>query len=220
MARKPRRTEPQETREGLLVEFASLEPLLVESEARGRSWLFQLTTRLDRGSVPSDHDLLELHRVMFGPVFGWAGTTRRVDVRVGGEYEVRVPWHEVRIALRLYADDLRARVAAVLDDHENIQLAALAAVIADAHHRFQWVHPFQDTNGRTGRTLDHYLLWVTFGLAGEDLASSPTIEHFPHEAAEVGYYQGLVDADRGRPERLHRYYEERLASSVAALGDL
>lgn len=42
--------------------------------------------------------------------------------------------------------------------------ADVAHVIADAHHRFQWIHQFEDTNGRTGRVLDHYILRVTFGL--------------------------------------------------------
>jgi Fic family protein len=37
---------------------------------------------------------------------------------------------------------------------------AVANVMADAHHRFQMIHPFKDTNGRTGRVLDHYVLWV------------------------------------------------------------
>ena len=79
-------------------------------------------------------------------------------------------------------------------------------------HRFQWIHPFRDTNGRTGRVLDHYLLWVTFSLRGGNRATSPAIEYFPTEREETEYYEGLVEADLGRPARLRSFYVARLVA--------
>jgi hypothetical protein len=78
------------------------------------------------------------------------------------------------------------------------------------------VHPFQDTNGRTGRLLDAYLLWVTFRMVGEDAQSSPIIVPFPSEASEDDYYDGLVDADNHRPDRLRRYYMQRIEEALSA----
>lgn len=74
----------------------------------------------------------------------------------------------------------------------------------------QWIHPFKDTNGRTGRVLDHYILWVTFGLHSDALETSPAIEYFPSEHHEDEYYEGLLEADLDRPERFRVFYLERL----------
>jgi hypothetical protein len=99
---------------------------------------------------------------------------------------------------------------------ERPELANVASVVADAHHRFQWIHPFQDTNGRTGRVLDHYILWVTFGLHGSTRETSPVIEYFPTEREENDYYEGLSEAYLGRPERLHSFYVRRLVALFEA----
>ena len=117
--------------------------------------------------------------------------------------------------MRNYAGDLRARVDALPSDPSA---SDIAEVVAYAHHRFQFIHPFVDTNGRTGRVLDLFLLWVTFGLAKGDLGSSPIIDPFPSAAAEGEYYQGLQESDRYLPERLHAYYTERILAAVTAIG--
>lgn len=112
--------------------------------------------------------------------------------------------------MRKFAGDLSAWVHAL---PSSPTAEDIAVVLANAHHRFQWIHPFQDTNGRTGRVLDLYLLWVTFKLAGDELASSVIIEPFPAEEAADEYYDGLAEADGYRPERLHRYYTDRLLAA-------
>jgi len=207
VARQRRQTEPLETLHGVLSEYAAVEALLSAGEMKGRRWVFDRA--LANGvplATPTDYDVLDLHVAMFGDFLSWAGTTRREDRGPGGR--VPVPWHEVRLALRALSQDLAAWVAAL----GSIDAEAMANVIADAHHRFQWTHPFHDTNGRTGRVLDHYLLWVTFDLHGATLETSPTLEYFPTGAQEDAYYDGLAAADAGDPAALRAYYLERLVA--------
>jgi fido (protein-threonine AMPylation protein) len=208
MARRPRSTEPVETLGGVVVSYTEVEPLLQEAEWRGRRWAFEKARKSVALETPTDADVLELHREMFSSVFPWAGRPRTTEVGPGGI--VHVPAHEVRSKLHAFAGDLRAWVEAKAPDPT---LDEIAVIIADSHHRLQWIHPFQDTNGRTFRVFDEYLLWATFGFAAGLISSSKFIEHFPTEAHENEYFEGLAAADNYRPERLHRYYEERLRAA-------
>jgi Fic family protein len=97
---------------------------------------------------------------------------------------------------------------------EDPTLEDLANLLADVHHRFQWIHPFLDTNGRTGRVLGYFILWSAFGLAGTSLEASPVIVYFPDERNEKEYYEGLVEADLHRPDRLGVYYAGRLERAL------
>ena len=207
MARQRRQTEPLETLRGVITEYAEIEKLLSAGEMNGRRWVLDRAVE-DRSllSTPTDHDILDLHRAIFGDFLAWAGATRHEERGPGGN--VPVPSHEVRGALRTLTLDLGAWVAAL----GVINTQAMAAVIADAHHRFQWIHPFHDTNGRTGRVLDHYLLWVTFDLHDATLETSPSIEYFPTTEHEDAYYEGLAEADNGKPDRLRSFYLERLVA--------
>ena len=185
--------------------YAQIEELLSDAEMKGRRWVFDRAQSGDHdGSTPTDHDILDLHRVMFSEFLDWAGTTRRDDRGPGGR--VPVSWSDVRIQLRNLSLDL----AAWIGDVATMDTEAVANVMADAHHRFQMIHPFKDTNGRTGRVLDHYILWVTFGLRSDCLETSPSIEYFPTEHHEEEYYEGLLEADLHRPERIRAFYLERL----------
>lgn len=207
MARQGRRTEPLETLHGVVENYAEIEELLSDGEMKGRRWVLDRAQSDEHGgSKPTDHDILALHRVMFGEFLNWAGTTRRDDRGPGGR--VSVAWPDVRLQLKNLSLDL----AAWIGDTAAMDTEAVANVLADAHHRFQWIHPFTDTNGRTGRVLDHYILWVTFGLHGDSLESSPSIEYYPTERHEDEYYEGLLEADLHRPERLRAFFLERLVS--------
>jgi Fic family protein len=220
--RHERSTRPVATRDGILTTYAELESRLSEGEARGRVWAIERAqahraanaASIDR--LPSDADMLDLHRVMFDPIFDWAGTPRKKDVGPGGH--CNVPWPEVREQLRKFALDMRAWLAWLLKAEPDPSLESIARLISDAHHRFQWIHPFEDTNGRTGRVLDHYLLWVTLDFAATDLRAAPVILYFPTSDERARYYDALANGDNGRLASLAGYYLDRLTDAFNAIG--
>lgn len=205
MARQRRRTEPVETLHGVLVAYDEIEAFLSAGELSGRRWVLDQALACPSGRTPSDTDILDLHSAMFRSVFAWAGTPRDTERGPGGSVNVR-PW-EVRAELRKLSDDLPFWISAIGAEPD---VAAIAGIVADVHHKFQWIHPFHDTNGRTGRVLDHYLLWVTFGLGKETLEESLSIDYFPTLEHEDTYYNGLCEADNYRPDPLRAFYTERL----------
>ena len=207
MARHERHTAPLRSKLGVLETYQEQEPHLIEAEWRGRRWAY---SQAQARRLLTDSVILELHEAMFAPLLDWAGQPRTVDVGPGGR--VDVPFTHVREELRKLAGDFDAWVSAAGPDPT---FEALANMLADLHHRFQWVHPFLDTNGRTGRVLDHFVLWSCFGLASGSMETSPVLVYFPDAAQQDEYYDGLLEADLQRPARLRAYYACRLEKALS-----
>lgn len=210
MARHERHTEPVETRDGWISNYYEIEPQLIQGEVRGRQWLLEPARGQPDaeqnflGPAPTDGDILRLHQVMFGDLYSWAGKTRKNNA--GPAWKVPVEWSHVRQALRDFTRDLECWVTPLRIQAGPLTVAQMGVVMARAHHRFQYIHPFQDTNGRTGRVFDHFLLWVTFAQGRDSLEDSPILAYFPSEASEEEYYEGLREADDNSPERLECFY--------------
>lgn len=101
--------------------------------------------------------ILDIHRVGFGFIFpDWAGKFRTIDVTVG-EYE---PPHFSRIPelVKNLCDDLSERVKHLPSSESGEKfLAETIALLAWFQHRFVWIHPFKDYNGRVARLLTNLL---------------------------------------------------------------
>ena len=207
MSRHDRKTVPLDTKLGVLDTYEAQEPHLIEAEWRGRKWAFRQS---QHRRALTDSVVLDLHEAMFGELLEWAGCPRSDDRGPGGK--VPVPHHRVREELRKLCDDFAAWVAAAGVDPTIEQVAT---ALADTHHRLQWIHPFADTNGRTGRALDHFILWSCFGLASKSIETSPVLVYFPDEGHEDAYYNGLVESDLHRPEALRAYFLERLERALS-----
>lgn len=207
--RRPRKTEPQDTHFGLLVRYEDIEPHLIQGEILGREWIHARALAPGNLDYLTDTDILDLHQAAFAHLYDWAGTTRRTEAGPGGiEY---VPRFEVRSKLRELQYDFAAWYDNLSDPWD---LPDAAELIARTHHNFEYIHPFPDTNGRTGRLLDHYVLWVSLGAAEAHMEDSPQIVHFPDEQSIGDYFEGLHEATNRRDYgKLKAYYLARLTEA-------
>ncbi len=122
-----------------------------------------------------------IHRSIAGELFPeWAGRFRNTEVQVGSHFP---PFgHEIAVYIKNFCLDLDERL-------RHLQGAAsIAELLAWVDWRFQWIHPFKDFNGRTGRIL-LVALSYKLGLPPADPAAS--------ESGKAAYFDALRSADSG-----------------------
>ena len=117
--------------------------------ARAELWLTELDYPLEI-TVPF---IRALHRTAFQHLYGWAGHWRTSTPNVGAY----VPPAPSKIPQLMYEfeDDLRFRLA----NTPAANVAEVAHLLAFAHHRLVFIHPFSNGNGRTARLLTNALAY-------------------------------------------------------------
>jgi fido (protein-threonine AMPylation protein) len=147
--------------------------------------------------------LCERHKELAGDLFpDWAGRYRDLNVQVG--QHTPPPYYEVPTYMRMFCDDLRARLHHLPPESANVQ--ELAAFLAWVDWRFQWIHPFKDFNGRIGRVL---LAALLYKLALPHVETAPL-------AGDVRqpYLSALRAADEGDLVPLTDVWLYRLAAAL------
>lgn len=126
-------------------------------------------------------DIIELHRIVAGGVMdqGEAGRYRAIKVRVGPH----IPPPPEEISGLMFE----------LLEWWNKDSASLSPVLSSAilHYRFEFIHPFADGNGRTGRAL---ALWDLY-RRGFDTHHIFSVDEFYWED-RPRYYAGLQEVRR------------------------
>lgn len=137
---------------------------IVELEKEGVKKAQQYILKLNKENTKITSQLIcDIHREGFGFIFpDWAGKFRIVDVTVG-EYE---PPHYSKVPelIKTLCDDLEEKLKHVPPSRDEEQfLAQVISLLAWFQHRFVWIHPFNDYNGRLARLLTN-LLALNLGL--------------------------------------------------------
>jgi Fic family protein len=136
-------------------------------------------------------EIFDLHRLLAGQVMdqGEAGRYRTIQVRVGRHFPPA-------------AADVSGLMFELLE-WWNKKAPALSPVLSSSilHYQFEWIHPFADGNGRTGRAL---ALWELY-RRGFDRHHIFSVDEYYWED-RAAYYRAL-DAVRGAGEDLTEWLE-------------
>ncbi|MEK7517541.1 MAG: Fic family protein [Patescibacteria group bacterium] len=135
-------------------------PLEREGVKKAQQYIIKLS---GEKAVITPQLILDVHRVGFSPIFPkWAGKFRTIDVTVG-EYE---PPHysQIPVFIQNLCNDLAERLRHLpTSEKEEAFLVEIISLLAWFQHRFVWIHPFKDYNGRVARLLTN-LLAINIGL--------------------------------------------------------
>ena len=141
--------------------------------------------------------ICDTHRCIAGELFPeWAGYFRSTDVQVGTH--LPPSGHEVAVYIKNFCLDLEER------SHHLRGAESIAALLAWADWRFQWIHPFKDFNGRVGRIL---LIAQTYKLA------LPPMDPATDESGKTVYFEALRAADAGDLAALNELWLNKLLQS-------
>ncbi|EME17508.1 Fic/DOC family protein [Rhodococcus triatomae] len=102
--------------------------------------------------LDADH-IRDLHRQVFGDVFGWAGQHRIVELSKNGDGFAPVA------AIDRYLREVEIAIATV--DWPRADRGRLAYALAAVYVTYNHAHPFREGNGRTGTLLLHQLCAAT-----------------------------------------------------------
>lgn len=151
--------------------------------------------------------ILKLHQEAFGGIFpDWAGRFRLIRVEFSGK-ETTLPHQIPELIVNLCAD-LKERLR-----HLNIKnkkfIEEVVKLLAWFQHRFVWIHPFLDYNGRVARMLTIFIL-LKLGLPPVEIKAETGLDR-------KRYLGAMYSADEGNYEKLENLIGKALNESLTKI---
>lgn len=180
---------------------------IIPLEAEGIKKALQYVVRLSEEKAQITPTLIQdIYKEAFSFIFpDWAGKFRIVDVTVG-EYE---PPHysKISVLVKNLCDDLEERLKHIPSpENEEQFLAEVISLLAWFQHRFVWIHPFKDYNGRVARLLTNLLVF-NFGLPALEIKAETGLDR-------QRYIKAMKAADQSDYTRLEKLIANALKESL------
>lgn len=149
---------------------------------------------------------MDIHKIGFGFIFpDWSGKFRLEEVEVG-DYTPPL-FFQVPQLIQTLSDDLTERLKHIPSQENQEQyLAEVISMAAWLQHRFIWIHPFKDYNGRVGRLLTN-LLFLNLGLPVVEIKAET-------ETDRERYIKAMKTGDAGNLDLLEQLISEALQESL------
>jgi Fic family protein len=180
----------------------------LEIEGIKRAWDFVLREN-KKGKISITSDLIKkLHQIGFAWIFpDSGGKYRKINVRVS-KY-TPPEFYLVPQLVAEFTKDLKARTKYIPRIESNNFFEELMSFLAWAHHRFLWIHPFQDYNGRIGRLLVNVIL-LNIDLPPIELR----VDTIPRRKK---YIEALRSADNGDYIKLEKIIQEAFKETMGEI---
>lgn len=138
-------------------------------------------------NVLEEVQLRELHRQMFGMVWGWAGQFRTSTMNIG------VEWPQISVTLRHFLGNV--------EYWTSNQTYTKPEIAARYHHGLVQIHLFSNGNGRHARLACDILMEKQFELEPFDWGGNLNVT----SDVRNRYISALQSADKGDFSELYKY---------------
>lgn len=179
--------------------------ILLEIEGTKRAWDFILKKTSKKKFSLTPKYLKKLHRVGFGWIFPeFGGKFRKIDVIVSNHNPPK--FYLISQLMADFTSDLVERLKHFPKIESDNFLSNLIELLSWSHHRFLWIHPFQDYNGRIARLIINIIL-LNLNLPPIELKIETT-------TGRKRYIKALQKADSGNYKDLENIIKEAIEESA------
>ena len=148
-------TSYKETAFGIIPR-SELVKLELEGTKKGFEYIYKVVQARKPFKVTPDQ-ICKLHKISFGWIFPkWAGQFRKIQVTYS--FKEAPPYYQVPELIKNLCDDLDERIKHLSKRSEENFIFKAIELLAWFQHRFVFIHPFQDYNGRLARMLTTLIL--------------------------------------------------------------
>lgn len=196
----------------------------LEGTRKGLEFIQELVSRKEEIKITPEL-MLAIHRESFGWIFpDWAGKYRKSRVEFSGK-EIFLP-HQIPEQMIIFCADLRERLVRIESEKDDF-IEKVVELLAWFQHKFVWIHPFQDYNGRLARMLT-ILVLLTLNLPPIEITADTENDRKRYlesmYAADEGSYtkledligralnESLVNSEKNKSK--HQFSEESVGSSL------
>jgi len=178
--------------------------LEVEGTKKGLEYISALVQKRKFSKITPEL-ICDLHQVSFGWIFpAWAGKYRKIQVTFSGKEAPS--YHQISELVINLCSDLEERLKHLPKTNKEDFIIKVVELLAWFQHRFVFIHPFQDYNGRMARMLTSFIL-LQLNL--------PPIELKAETGADRNYYlKSLQKADEGDYLSLEALINNALSESL------
>lgn len=180
----------------------------LEIEGIKRAWDFVAKTK-NHGRIPLTAAFLKkVHKIGFGWIFPeFGGQFRTIEVKVSKHTPPKS--YLVPQLMEDLSRDLKVRFHHFPKIDDDRFIDSLVELIAWAHHRFLWIHPFKDYNGRIGRLLINIIL-LNLDLPPIELQVDTLV-------GRKKYVIALQEADQGNYTKLEKLIQSSIEEAVGEI---
>lgn len=179
---------------------------LLRLELEGTKKGLELIAKISKQEIAPDL-ILAIHNEAFGWIFpSLAGKYRMVRVEFSGKEAV--PPHQIPELITNLCADLSERLRHLNSQDENF-INHVVELLAWFQHRFVWIHPFQDYNGRVARMLT-ILILLKLNLPPVEIKAETGLDRNK-------YLESMYAADAGDYRKLENLIGTALSESLSKM---
>lgn len=176
----------------------------IEGTKKGLEYIDEVVEK-DKNVSITPGLICKLHDVSFGWIFpDWAGKFRKIQVTFSDKEAPQ--YFQISELITNLCEDLRERLKHLPKSEDEQFILEVVRLLAWFQHRFVFIHPFQDYNGRTARMLT-ILILLKLNLPPIELKAEK-------ETDREQYLAAMQKADKGEYSLLEQLIGEALSEAL------